>query len=95
VVVLDASPIEEIRNTEAIHLVVHHGQVVDRDALLAAGAPRTELLPYVWARTLAMNGRERLILGGVLVLLAAVVALVVIWRRRRIRRRRALRQQLA
>ena len=35
VLVLDASPLEDIRNTRRIHLVVHHGRIVDREALLA------------------------------------------------------------
>ncbi len=35
VVVLDASPIADIRNTRSIHGVVHHGVLVDREALLA------------------------------------------------------------
>ena len=35
VVVLEASPIEEITHTEKIHLVVHHGKVVNREELLA------------------------------------------------------------
>lgn len=34
-VLLNASPIEDIRNTQRIFAVVHHGQVVDRDALRA------------------------------------------------------------
>jgi imidazolonepropionase-like amidohydrolase len=33
--VLDASPIEDIRNTERIALVIHHGKIVNRDQLLA------------------------------------------------------------
>ncbi len=34
VVVLDASPIEEITHTEQIGLVVHHGKLVNREELL-------------------------------------------------------------
>ncbi|MDX1384660.1 MAG: amidohydrolase, partial [Thermoanaerobaculia bacterium] len=34
VVLLEASPIADIRNTERIHAVVHHGVVIDREALL-------------------------------------------------------------
>ncbi len=33
-VVLDASPIDDIRNTMKIHMVIHRGKVVDRDGLL-------------------------------------------------------------
>ena len=33
-VVLDASPIEDIRNTQRIAHVIHHGKVVDREAIL-------------------------------------------------------------
>ncbi len=33
-VLLDASPIEDIRNTERIHLIIHRGRVVDRAALI-------------------------------------------------------------
>ena len=33
-VLLEASPIEDIRNTERIHLIIHHGRVVDRAALV-------------------------------------------------------------
>ena len=35
-VVLDASPVESIANTQRIHLVFHHGKQVDRAALLSA-----------------------------------------------------------
>jgi imidazolonepropionase-like amidohydrolase len=35
VLVLDASPLEDIRNTQRIYLVVHHGEVVDGEAILA------------------------------------------------------------
>lgn len=35
VVVLDGSPIEDITQTQKIHLVVHHGVVLDRDELKA------------------------------------------------------------
>ena len=34
---LDASPLDDIRNTRAISTVIHHGVVVDREALLEAG----------------------------------------------------------
>jgi imidazolonepropionase-like amidohydrolase len=34
VVVLDASPLDAIANTEKIHAVIHHGVVIDRAALL-------------------------------------------------------------
>ena len=34
-VVLSASPIEDIRNTEKIEMVIHHGKVVDREKLIA------------------------------------------------------------
>ncbi len=34
-VVLSASPIEDIRNTEKIEMVIHHGRVVDREKLIA------------------------------------------------------------
>jgi imidazolonepropionase-like amidohydrolase len=37
-VVLDASPIEEIQNTQNIYMVVYHGEVVDRDKLLQSSA---------------------------------------------------------
>lgn len=89
VVVLDASPIEDI-HTGKIHLVVHGGAVVhrgavaDRDGLLAVGVPKTELAPYIWARILSMSGREMLLLGGLLVL---VLTIIVLWRRFRLRRR--------
>ena len=33
-VVLDASPIEDIRNTQRIHTVIHQGKIIDREALL-------------------------------------------------------------
>ena len=33
-VVLDGSPISDIRNTERIHSVIHHGVVIDRERLL-------------------------------------------------------------
>ena len=36
-VVLEASPIEDISNTQRIAMVIQHGAVVDRDALLTAG----------------------------------------------------------
>lgn len=39
--VLDASPLDDVRNTKAIHAVVHHGRLVDREALL-------EPLPAPW-----------------------------------------------
>ncbi|MEZ0244809.1 MAG: amidohydrolase family protein [Sphingomonas sp.] len=35
-VILDASPIADIRNTQAIAMVIHHGRIVDRQALLAS-----------------------------------------------------------
>jgi imidazolonepropionase-like amidohydrolase len=35
-VALDASPIAEIANTQAIAMMIHHGKVVDRQALLAS-----------------------------------------------------------
>jgi imidazolonepropionase-like amidohydrolase len=41
-VVLNASPIDNIRNTQAISMVIHHGKIVDREALLSsevAGLP--------------------------------------------------------
>ncbi|MCG8605807.1 amidohydrolase family protein [bacterium] len=34
--VLEASPIENIRNTEKIAMVIHHGKIVNRDQLLTA-----------------------------------------------------------
>ena len=34
-VVLSASPIEDIRNTEKIEMIIHHGKVVDREKLIA------------------------------------------------------------
>jgi len=37
-VVLDASPIDDIRNTRRIAMVIHHGRIVDREALLASPA---------------------------------------------------------
>jgi imidazolonepropionase-like amidohydrolase len=37
-VVLDASPIEDIRNTQRIASVVHHGGVVDREGLRTSKA---------------------------------------------------------
>jgi imidazolonepropionase-like amidohydrolase len=33
-VVLDASPIDDIRNTQRIAYVIHHGAIVDREAVL-------------------------------------------------------------
>ncbi len=33
-VVLEASPIEEIRNTQRVAMVIHNGIVVDRESLL-------------------------------------------------------------
>jgi imidazolonepropionase-like amidohydrolase len=35
-VVLDASPIADIANTQAINMVIHHGKIVDRQTLLAS-----------------------------------------------------------
>ena len=35
VLVLDASPLEDIRNTRRVYAVIHHGNVVDREELLA------------------------------------------------------------
>jgi imidazolonepropionase-like amidohydrolase len=32
-VVLDADPVVDVANTEKIHAVIHHGRLVDRDAL--------------------------------------------------------------
>lgn len=37
-VVLEASPVADIRNTQRIARVIHHGVIVDRDGLLAGGA---------------------------------------------------------
>ena len=37
-VVLEASPIEDIANTQLIDMVIHHGEVVDRRAILAGGS---------------------------------------------------------
>lgn len=37
-VVLDASPIDDIRNTQRIAMVIQRGQVVDREQLLAGGS---------------------------------------------------------
>jgi len=34
-VVLSASPIEDIRNTEKIEMIIHHGKIVDREKLIA------------------------------------------------------------
>jgi imidazolonepropionase-like amidohydrolase len=39
-VVLDASPIQDIRNTQQIAMVIHHGKVVDRARLLADVSPQ-------------------------------------------------------
>ena len=36
-VVLDGSPLEDIRNTKRIHMVVQRGTIVDREALLSSG----------------------------------------------------------
>jgi hypothetical protein len=36
-VVLDGSPLDEIRNTQRIHMVVQRGTIVDRQALLSSG----------------------------------------------------------
>ncbi|WP_164519261.1 amidohydrolase family protein [Pseudoalteromonas rubra] len=36
-VILDASPIEDIQNTQKIHAVIHQGKVVDRDQTLKNG----------------------------------------------------------
>ena len=36
-VVLEASPIEDIENTQRIDMVIHHGRVVDRESVLAGG----------------------------------------------------------
>ncbi len=38
-VVLEGSPIEDIRNTLRIVIVIHHGRVVDRQEMLGAGGP--------------------------------------------------------
>lgn len=38
-VILDASPIEDIRNTKKIHQVIHHGRLVEREALIQAPTP--------------------------------------------------------
>jgi hypothetical protein len=35
-VVLDASPIDNIRNTQAIAMVIHHGKIIDHTALLSS-----------------------------------------------------------
>ncbi len=35
-VVLEASPVADIRNTQRIAQVIHHGVIVDREGLLAA-----------------------------------------------------------
>jgi imidazolonepropionase-like amidohydrolase len=35
-VVLDASPIENIGNTQAIAYVIHHGAIVDREKILTS-----------------------------------------------------------
>lgn len=35
-VVLDASPLEDIANTQRIAMVIHHGVIVDRDAILTS-----------------------------------------------------------
>jgi imidazolonepropionase-like amidohydrolase len=37
-VVLDASPIAEITNTQGIEMVIHHGRMVDREMLLGNGS---------------------------------------------------------
>lgn len=37
-VVLDASPIADITNTQSIDMVIHHGKILDRQALLASPA---------------------------------------------------------
>jgi imidazolonepropionase-like amidohydrolase len=37
-VVLEASPIEEIANTQRIDMVIHHGEIVDREAIFAGGS---------------------------------------------------------
>lgn len=42
-VVLEASPIEDIRHTQRIRRVIHHGQVIDRDALLQDSSSQTFL----------------------------------------------------
>ncbi|MCZ6657165.1 MAG: amidohydrolase family protein [Gammaproteobacteria bacterium] len=36
-VVLNGSPLDDIRNTKRIHMVVQHGTIVDRNALLSSG----------------------------------------------------------
>ena len=69
VVVLEASPIEDIRNTTRIAAVVHHGLVVDREELAAAMFPSLlsrEIVAVVWAH---LQPRH-------LVALAVLVALV-------------------
>jgi imidazolonepropionase-like amidohydrolase len=38
-VILEASPIEDIRNTQRIFMVIHHGNVVDREQLLVRSDP--------------------------------------------------------
>ena len=38
-VVLDASPMSDIRNTQQIHMVIHHGTIVDRESLLKPPSP--------------------------------------------------------
>ena len=39
-IVLDGSPIEDIRNTQRIAMVIHHGTIVDRESLLAGTSSR-------------------------------------------------------
>jgi hypothetical protein len=72
VVVLEASPIEDIRNTTRIAAVVHHGQVIDREELAAAMFPSLlsrEIVAVVWAHLqprhlVALAGLVALVGGG-------------------------------
>jgi imidazolonepropionase-like amidohydrolase len=66
VVVLEASPLADIRNTEKIVAVVHHGRVVDRDRLASSLFPppwSSEIAAVVWAH---LRPRHLLALGAVL-----------------------------
>jgi len=43
-VVLSASPIEDIRNTQQISMVIQHGRVIDRDTLEIPGFASSDVL---------------------------------------------------
>lgn len=46
-ILLDADPLEDIRNTRRIRMVIQRGRIVDRDALLQSARKQTEYNPAV------------------------------------------------